>query len=148
MGHQLRAGLGIRIRIKAVQLLILPEGVVREILVLIHLVRGDVQNGADATATAVILPHALQKIHCAHDIALIGFPGMHIALPHNGLRRQMQHKRRLRFLIKALQMLKIADVTDLRTHISGKLQHGKQIRLRGRCQGIAVDLRAQQLQYQ
>ena len=123
--HQLRAGLGIGVRVEAVQLLVLAVAP-RPLLVQVHLVGRHIQEGLDAMAVS----HALQNIHRAHDVRFIGVSRIFVAVTNDGLRRQMQHNLRLCGVKRGLQRRIIADIADNRVHILRNISDFKQGRRR------------------
>ena len=111
VGHQLRAGFGVGIRIIAIQPVRLHEtGPL--LAVLIDLVGSDVQEGADAGA----LPHAFTDVHCAHDVCSVGHHRFPVGKADNGLGRHVQHEFRLRLAEHLHKMSQIPDIARHGTH--------------------------------
>lgn len=86
MCHELRAALGVGIWIIAVELLILGKAVVLQVVVLVDLVRGDVEK---ASGTGVIA-EALEDVYGSHDIGLVGVARILVGIANNGLRCEMK----------------------------------------------------------
>ena len=89
--QNLGAGLGIGVRIKAVQLFLLRKSMVFHIVVLIDLICRYIQNGLNGRRKA----HGFQKIYRPHDIGLVGFSGIEIGFPNQRLRCKMKDYFRL-----------------------------------------------------
>ena len=118
MGHELGAGLRVAVRIVAVELLILPEGVIREIRVLIDLIGRHVQEGLHLLRMLrIVATDRLEDVHGAHDVRLEGLPRIEVGGADDRLCRKMQHDLGTRGLHEGAEMRKITDVADLRVHL-------------------------------
>ena len=132
--HQLRAALAVGVGVEAVKPLVFPVAPA-PFVVPVDLVRGHVHHAFHAAAPA----HALQQVHGAHDVDFVGFPGIAVALPDNGLGRQMEYDLRLRFGKDLHQTVKIPHI---RPDVGDPLPEAGQfpeIRLCGGIQAAAGD---------
>ena len=141
VSHQLGTGFAVGIRIIAIQRIALPVSIL-PLPVLIHLVGGHIQKGLHGRRQA----HALQHIHRAHHIGLIGVDRILVGIPHDGLCSQMQHDLRLYPVKDLFQMPQIPDISDHTVHGIRQPGNRKQGRV-GRCLGrITGHLRTGQCQ--
>ena len=104
--HQLGAGFGVGIGVKPVQHVGFPIAP-GPLAVLIDLVRCHIE---EAPYTAG-LPHTLQNMDRSHHIGGIGAHRVPIALPDDGLRRQMKHNFRFCGVKSAPQGLQVPHIT-------------------------------------
>ena len=84
MCDQFRAGLGVGIGVISIQLLIFTVAP-RPFFIQIDLVCGHIQERPDTTAVA----HTLQNVHRTHNVGLVCINRIFVAVPNNGLCRQM-----------------------------------------------------------
>ena len=132
VGHQLRAGLGIGIGVEAVQRLIFPVAPL-PLIVMVNLVGGDVQKAFYALAA----PDTFKNVDRSHNIGLVGIGRVFVAVPDNGLSRQVEHDLRLRRLKSSLQFSQVPNVADDRGHFSLQAGKFKQVGICGGLQRVA-----------
>ena len=90
--HELRAGLGITVRVIPIQLFLLTECMLRYIIIFINLIGSNIDNALHhkvpgGTASA----DTLQEIYRPHHVGFIGFPRILIRVSYNRLRRKMKY---------------------------------------------------------
>ena len=141
MRHQLRAALGIGIRIIAIQWVVFPVAP-DPFLVVVDLVGGYVEHAAHCIAH----PYTFQQIHRTHHVGFIGVARFPVAVTNDGLCRQMQHNLRPGVIKTGLEHFKIPYIANHALHVSIKAGERKQVRLCGRLKAIARNLRSGQYQ--
>ena len=114
VGHQLRAAFAVGVGVEAVQRFVFAVAPA-PFIILVHLIRCYVQHRARRSLGGA---HAFQQVHGAHHIGFIGIAWVLVAVPHNGLGRQVQHNFRSSGIKGRFQAGKIADVTDHAGHFA------------------------------
>jgi len=125
-----------------------PHGVVLAIApdpfaVLVALVRGDIDQGANARCAA----HGLEHVDRAHHIGRKGVHGFGVGEAHQGLGRHVEDDLRAMLLEYPLQMIQIPDISQMRR--GQAIAHSRALEeagFRGRRQGVADHLGAHGLE--